>query len=189
MEKVQRPQLDLSLLTLAPCAQVFTALLRCPQQPDVKRPVLREALDVVLPILANAPTSSSGVLSPSSSGPPPSMSTPAAGGSQPMATDSQPPSQQPALQQPPLWVMVVRKLLAEEGLTQPAALQVWHAMLRHPQLFYPHRRVLVEQVVQAAARCGCWWSRLSRLLPGVWHGGDGCIVGSGLHGWCWLAWC
>ena len=105
---------------------MFVALLRA-CQPDIKKPLIREALDVLMPILVQG------------------SADPAASGGGAVAASSG---------RLPMWVRYMKKVLTEESQSLPHLVHLWQLILRHPDLFYAARREFVPQMVNSLGRLG-----------------------------------
>ncbi len=102
------------------------ALLRA-CQPDIKKPLIREALDVLMPILVRGSTD------------------PATGGGSAVTASSG---------RLPMWVRYMKKVLTEESQSLPHLVHLWQLILRHPDLFYASRREFVPQMINSLGRLG-----------------------------------
>jgi hypothetical protein len=128
----QRASMNNSCLALS--SQILGWLLRA-HQTEVKRPLVREALDLLLPVLHEGrftPSSDGGAGSPAST---PSAAGPGAGGSL-----------------EPHWVRVIRKALTEEQGSYTQQMHVWQVILRNADILYPHRAHFVPSMVPIIAR-------------------------------------
>ncbi|KAL6746236.1 hypothetical protein V8C86DRAFT_2445362, partial [Haematococcus lacustris] len=116
--------------------QVLMALLKA-TQPEVKKGLVKEALDLVLPVLHQRRYVA--------------MTLDAAAASQPPAT----PSASLAGAGPePKWVRCIKTVLAEESSSMSSVLHCWLTVLRHAGLLYAYHPHLQQTMLTAITRLG-----------------------------------
>jgi hypothetical protein len=121
--------------------QVFVALLRtC--LPDAKRPLIKEALDVVMPLLTGGSTlGAAGAALPATPTP---SATPApkegekADGTQAVG----------------VWARYLKRVMTEESHSMTHQIHIWQLILRHPDAFYASRAEFVSNIVNMLVRLG-----------------------------------
>ncbi len=94
------------------------------------RPIITQAIDALEPMLPRSSSSSS-----------------TSDGGKTNATGT---SSAAAASKPPQWAVKIRELLAGESHAQTQ--HAWVVISRHPDIFYPHRSMLVPAVVQSLTR-------------------------------------
>ncbi len=110
----------------ASAPQVFVALLRsC--QPDSKRLLIKEALDVMMPIVTGAlPLQQSAQQQQHQAQVPPLPAAAAAAAA--------------VAQQQPMWARYLKRVMTEEAHSMSHQIHIWQLILRHPDAFYSWRR-------------------------------------------------
>ncbi|KAF5841322.1 hypothetical protein DUNSADRAFT_13398 [Dunaliella salina] len=151
--------------------QVFASMLRC-MQPETKKPVLREAIDMVLPVLhareggrpspahstSNGNTGGGDTSTPGRSGGRASAMTTESGdlgGGVQVGTGAGGAAQgQSGGANVPSWVRTMKKVLTEELASLGHMALMWQVVLRHADLFYPHRAQFAPSIVHSLLRLG-----------------------------------
>lgn len=142
-----------------PHPQVFNSVLRA-KEPDHRKALVREALDILIPLLHERryvadPNTSSATQPLSARGPGPvdSFSVGGPSGSAGAGAGAAAAAAAAAQQQQQRWLRMLRKVLTEEssGGTAHVA-HLWQVVLRHADVLYPHRALFVPGMAHAAVR-------------------------------------